>query len=210
MSNRGSLVVISAPSGSGKTSLADLLLKEVDRMKFSVSHTTRTRRRGEEHGVEYFFVTVDEFEQMVAAGEFLEYAHVYGNYYGTSSTFVEKELARGQDVLLDIDIQGALKVKKLIPEAMMIFVLPPSFQVLKERLVGRGLDDEAVIEKRLKVAKDEIKYYVSYDFVIINSEIRQCLQDLKSIVLAARCRTGLRQEEAEAIVQTFFPLAEEQ
>jgi len=210
MSNRGSLVVISAPSGSGKTSLAHLLLKELDRIKFSVSYTTRRRRRGEEHGVEYFFVTVDKFEEMAAAGEFLEFAHVYGNYYGTSSAFVERELARGQDVLLDIDIQGALKVKNLVPEAVLIFVLPPSFEVLQERLVGRGLDDSEVIEKRLQVAKDEIKYYVDYDFVIINREIKQCLQELKSIVLAARCRTSARREEAEAIVDTFFPLDDEE
>jgi len=209
MSNRGSLVVISAPSGSGKTSLAALLLKEVDRMKFSVSYTTRPRRRGEEHGVEYFFVTVEEFEKMVAEGAFLEHAHVYGNYYGTSSSFVEAELARGQDVLLDIDIQGALKVKELVPESLMVFVMPPSFQVLKERLVGRGLDDETVIEKRLQVAKDEIKYYVNYDFVIINREIEQCLQELKAIVLAARCQTESRREDAEAIVQTFFTPVEE-
>jgi guanylate kinase len=209
MSNRGNLVVISAPSGSGKTSLADLLLKEVDGMKFSVSHTTRPRRQGEEHGVEYFFVTVEVFEQMVSEGAFLEYAHVYDNYYGTGSAFVEAELAKGRDVLLDIDIQGALKVKQLVPEALMIFVMPPSFQELKERLVGRGLDDEVVIERRLQIAKNEIKYYVNYDFVIINNEIKQCLQELKSIVLAARCRADLRKQAAEAIVDSFFSSTED-
>jgi guanylate kinase len=154
--------------------------------------------------VEYFFVGTEEFEDMVATGEFLEYAHVYGNYYGTSSKFVESELEKNHDVLLDIDIQGALKVKELIPDVLMIFVLPPSFQVLRGRLMNRGLDDPEVVEKRLQIAKDEIKYYVNYDFVIINSEIRQCLRELKSIVLASRCRAKRRQEEAEAIVRTFF------
>lgn len=204
MSNKGNLIVISAPSGSGKTSLAERLLKEVDRLKFSVSHTTRPSRRSEKHGVEYFFVSVQEFERMVEGGEFLEHAHVYGNYYGTSSKFVESERNKGLDVLLDIDIQGALKVKELVPDALMIFVMPPSFQVLEERLVSRGLDDPAVIEKRLQIAKDEIKYYENYDFVIINSEIKQCLEELKSIVLAARCRAERRKQEAEAIVRTFF------
>ena len=204
MSNKGNLIVISAPSGSGKTSLAELLLAEVDRMNFSVSHTTRPARRGEKNAVEYFFVSVEEFEEMIEAGQFLEYAHVYGNYYGTSSSFVQAELARGNDVLLDIDIQGALKIKKLMPQVIMIFVLPPSFEVLKERLKGRGLDDEVVIEKRLQVAKDEIEYYVNYDFVIINEEIERSLQELKSIVMAARCRTVGRREQAEKIVQTFF------
>jgi guanylate kinase len=204
MSSRGRLIIISAPSGSGKTSLADLLLSEVDDLRFSVSHTTRPQRKGEAHGVEYFFVSVAEFEEMVEKGEFLEYAHVYDNYYGTSREFVERELATGKDVLLDIDIQGAQRIIQLMPEALTIFVLPPSFEVLRRRLVGRGLDDDEVIERRLKIAKDEIKYYVDYDFVIINSDIRQSLLELKSIVTAARCETARQRQEAEAIVRTFF------
>ena len=154
--------------------------------------------------MEYFFVAVAEFEEMAERGEFLEYAHVYDNYYGTSREFVERELAAGKDVLLDIDIQGAQRIKELVPEALMIFVLPPSFEVLRQRLEGRGLDDEEVIERRLQIAKDEIKYYVDYDFVIINSDIRQSLLELKSIVTAARCETGRQRQKAEVIVQTFF------
>ncbi|UCF38184.1 MAG: guanylate kinase [Acidobacteriota bacterium] len=203
MSNRGTLYIISAPSGSGKTSLAGRLLPEVERLKFSVSHTTRGERRGEQHGVEYFFVSAAEFEQMIEQDAFLEWAQVYGNYYGTSRAFVESELASGYDVLLDIDIQGALKVKQAMPEAVMVFVLPPSFAELGARLRRRGLDDEEVIEKRLGIARNEIKYYKNYDYVVINRDLERSVQELKSIFMANRCRVSQRISEAEQIVATF-------
>lgn len=204
MSNKGNLVIISAPSGSGKTSLADRLLPEVGGMKFSVSHTTRSRRKSETQGMEYFFVSVSEFESMVEADEFLEWAKVYGNYYGTSRSFVEAKLASGLDVLLDIDIQGALKVKQSFPDALTVFVMPPSFQVLEERLRNRDLDDDAVIERRLQIARSEIRHFKEYDFLVINRDLDQSVLELKSIVLATRCSVSNRFEEAESIVQTFL------
>lgn len=203
MSNKGSLVILSAPSGSGKTSLAVRLLPLMEKMKFSVSHTTRDKRKGERHGHEYYFVSTTEFESMIDAGEFMEWANVYGNYYGTSRAFVEKELSDGYDVLLDIDIQGALKVRAEFPDVVMIFVLPPSFAVLESRLRGRGLDDADVIEKRLRVARSEIKYFRDYDYVIINRDLDQSVAELKSILTAARCRVRQRVDEAEAVVKTF-------
>jgi guanylate kinase len=217
MSSRGNLIVISAPSGSGKTSLAHRLLRETANLQFSVSHTTRRPRRGERDGVEYFFVSTTEFEQMIREEAFLEYAHVYGNYYGTSRIFVQSQLNSGNDVLLDIDVQGALKVREERPGALLIFVFPPSFQELRTRLKGRGLDDEAIISKRLTIAKDEIQYYRNYDYVIINKEIEDSLNEVKSIIvaarcssekgtehaIAARCRVENRMERAEEVILTF-------
>lgn len=203
MSSKGNLIVISAPSGSGKTSLANRVLREVPKLKFSVSHTTRKARRGERDGVEYFFVSTEEFEERIRQGAFLEYAHVYGHYYGTSREYVERELEAGNDVLLDIDVQGGLKVKELLPEAVLVFVLPPSFQALRERLRKRGLDDPEVIETRLQVARREIDYYREYHYVIINRDMDQALHELKSIIWAARCRTPRRRQEVDPIVQTF-------
>lgn len=203
MSSKGSLVILSAPSGSGKTSLAVRLLPLMEKLKFSVSHTTRDKRAGERHGHEYYFVSPSEFESMIDGGEFLEWADVYGNYYGTSRTFVEKELDDGYDVLLDIDIQGALKVRAEFPDVVMIFVLPPSFAVLESRLRGRGLDDADVIEKRLRIARSEIKYFRDYDYVIINRDLDQSVAELKSILTAARCRVRQRVDEAEEVVKTF-------
>ena len=203
MSNRGNLLILSAPSGSGKTSLAHRVVPELRSIRFSVSHTTRGRRRGEEDGKEYYFVQTDEFGRMIEQGRFLEWAQVYGNYYGTSRDFVESELRNGMDVLLDIDIQGALKVRKVMPEAVMIFVLPPSFQELENRLRRRGLDDEAVIERRLQIARDEINSYRNYDYVIINRVLEDSVEELKHIIIAMRCRVGQRREEAESIVKSF-------
>ena len=203
MSSRGRLFVISGPSGSGKTSLTNRLLEALPGLRFSVSYTTRPKRRGEEHGKQYFFVSSEEFEDMVDRNEFLEHAHVYGNHYGTSREFVESQLEEGLDVLLDIDVQGALIVRQATAEAVMIFVLPPSYAALRERLIRRGLDDAQVIELRLQLARKEIQYYRRYDYLVINDDLDRSLHELKSIVVAGRCAVGRRTVQAESIVSTF-------
>jgi guanylate kinase len=204
MSNRGDLFILSAPSGTGKTSLAHRLLPRVEGMTFSVSHTTRPSRRGEVDGKEYFFVTETEFLKMAEDGRFLEWAQVYGNYYGTSRDFVESRLSEGLDVLLDIDIQGALKVRSLMPEAVTIFVLPPSYRELEERLRRRGLDDEEVIRRRLSIARSEIRHFADYDYLVINRDLDRSTAELEAIVVATRCRLRRRLAVAQEIVDTFL------
>ena len=203
MSNNGNLIVISAPSGSGKTSLANRALEEIPKLKFSVSHTTRKPRPGERDQVEYFFVSEKEFEEMIGQGTFLEHARVYGNYYGTSRAFVDEQLSVGYDVLLDLDVQGAAQVKKSYPEAILVFVFPPSLEVLKTRLKNRGLDDPSIIDKRLRIAKKEIQRYTDYQYVIINREIEESLVELKSIIQVAGCRLEKRKDLAAQIIKTF-------
>lgn len=204
MSSRGNLFIISAPSGSGKTSLAHRVLSELDILTFSVSHTTRKQRRGEEEGVQYFFVSEETFQRMVDRDEFLEWAAVYGNYYGTSRRFVEEKLEAGVDVLLDIDIQGAFKVRRKMPDAVLIFVLPPSFEILSQRLRGRGLDDEEVIRRRLEIARSEIRHYTGYDYLVINRDLIESVAELRAIIIATRCRLGRRKDAAQEIVRTFL------
>jgi guanylate kinase len=203
MSNKGNLIVISAPSGSGKTSLANRALEEIPKLKFSVSHTTRKPRPGERDQVEYFFVSETEFEEMIGQGTFLEHARVYGNYYGTSRAFVDEQLSVGYDVLLDLDVQGAAQVKKSYPEAILVFVFPPSLEVLKTRLKNRGLDDPSIIDKRLRIAKKEIQRYTDYQYVIINREIEESLVELKSIIQVAGYRLEKRKDLAAQIIKTF-------
>jgi len=206
MSNRGNLIVISAPSGSGKSTLVRGLfdrLLETPGLVFSVSHTTRKPRAGEQNGIDYFFVSKQEFKAIIEADGFLEYAEVYGNLYGTSREAVEAQLRAGHDVLLDIDVQGAMSVKQALPGAILIFVLPPSFRALRERLLKRGLDERDTIERRLRIARQEVVCYSKYDYVIVNEDIGRSLFELKSIISAARCTTDKRRERAEEIVKTF-------
>ena len=214
MSSKGNLIVISAPSGSGKTSLTKRVLQEIPEVTFSVSHTTRKPRRGEVHGQEYFFVSEQEFRQMIERQDFLEYAHVYENYYGTGRDFVECELDSGSDVLLDIDVQGAMKVKANQPQAVLIFLLPPSLEVLEARLRGRGLDDEHVIAKRLRFAREELQHCEKYHYLVVNQEIENSFRELRAIILAnrrepefietaTRCAMEERTLQARAIVETF-------
>ncbi|MEE8586491.1 MAG: guanylate kinase [Acidobacteriota bacterium] len=206
----GNLIVISAPSGAGKTSLASRVLedREVEGLKFSISHTTRRPRLGECDGVDYFFVTVQEFRRMIGQDAFLEHARVYGShYYGTSRAFVDAQLHRGYDVLLDIDVQGALQVQRQHPEALMIFVFPPSFHILEKRLRNRGLDDEEEIRRRLQTAAEEICLYDRYSHVIVNEDLEKSILELKSIIVAARCQLPRNAERAQRICRTFEPHA---
>jgi guanylate kinase len=185
--------IVSAPSGSGKSTLVNELLKMVRHLDFSISYTTRPPRGSEKDGKEYFFVSREEFEAMIARDEFLEHADVFGNYYGTARRFLREAEARGNDLLLDIDVQGARQIKQKIPEAVSIFILPPDREKLEWRLRNRGLDSEAVIRRRLDTARREIENYSKYDYILVNNLLEQSADELKDIVLAER----LRQSGAE-------------
>ncbi len=198
---KGLLIVISAPSGTGKTTLAHMLLKAFPNMEFSVSYTTRKPRPGEVNGKDYFFVDRDTFERMIEEGDFLEWAEVYGNLYGTSKSQVIKALNEGKDVLLDIDTQGALQVKKNFPEAVLIFILPPSLKELERRLRSRGTDDEETIERRLKTARVEIERAPLYDYIVVNDVLEEAFEKLKSIVIAEKCRTERLKGQFDRIVK---------
>jgi len=183
---QGTLYVISAPSGAGKTSLVSGMLQEDARLGVSISHTTRPMREGEQNGVNYHFVSRSEFEAMVARGDFLEHADVFGNYYGTSQVWVRETLGKGQDVILEIDWQGAEQVRRLIPECVGIFIVPPSAEILRERLVGRGTDAPEVIERRLREAEEECSHAVEFDYLVVNDEFDQALTELLCIVRSQR------------------------
>jgi guanylate kinase len=197
------VVVVSAPSGAGKTTVVARVLEEMPGILFSVSHTTRRPRGQEKDGVEYHFVTREEFGALRDAGGLLEWAEVHGNLYGTGMAQIERARAAGCDLLLDLDVQGAAQVRRRIPDAVTVFVLPPSFDVLERRLRGRGEDDEAAIRRRLAVAGREIDAFVQYDYVIVNDDLDRCVEDLKCIVAAARCRVPLVAARARAIERTF-------
>jgi guanylate kinase len=179
---RGKLFVIAAPSGAGKTSLVKALLERMPRLHVSVSHTTRNKRPTEVAGREYYFVTVPEFESLVAKSEFLEHARVFDNYYGTARQPVEAELAKGNDVVLEIDWQGAQQVRKALPECKTIFILPPSRRALEERLRNRATDSNEVIERRLRDAVGDMAHWREFDYVVVNDEFEHAVTDLMRIV----------------------------
>ena len=186
----GNLFVIAAPSGGGKTSLTRALLGREPGIRLSVSYTTRAPRPGEQDGVDYQFVSPERFAALKDANEFLEYAHVHGNWYATSATWLKSQVSAGQDVLLEIDWQGAAQVRRLIPESVHVFILPPSLESLKERLVRRGQDDAPTINRRLNVAREEIRHCVDFNYVIINQEFASAVDDLSAVVRATRLRTA--------------------
>ena len=205
MSNsaRGLLFIVSAPSGAGKTTLVERLVEQLPNLKMSRSYTSRAARQGETDGVDYNFVSRDRFEAMAAASEFLEWADVFGNLYGTRAADTEAMLAGGNDVVLVIDVQGARKVRARGLEARAVFVMPPSFPVLEQRLRGRSKDSEVAIQRRLQVARDEVAAFAEYDFVVVNDELTAAVDRLRGIVVAERARLHRMQSEAETIVRTF-------
>jgi guanylate kinase len=197
----GNLFVVAAPSGAGKTSLTRALLEREPGVRLSVSYTTRSPRPGETDGVDYHFVTPERFAALKDAGEFLEHAHVHGNWYATSGTWLQRQVQSGQDVLLEIDWQGAAQVRKLVPESVHIFILPPSLESLRERLTRRGQDDAATIERRLKAAREEIQHCGEFDYVIINQEFASAAEDLRAIVRVSRLRCAQQAARHRALLE---------
>ena len=202
----GNLFVVSAPSGTGKSTLVKALLELDSRLQVSVSHTTRTPRGQEQHGREYWFTTTEEFEAMVERDEFFEHAHVHGNHYGTSRHAIEERIKGGEDVVLEIDWQGALQIKKIFPNAILIFILPPSYEELLLRLNRRGEDTPEVIELRMKNARIEVGQSQFFDFVVINALFETALFDLKTIVHAQRLKYSAQRRNKSAVFQALNPL----
>ncbi|MFJ3447041.1 guanylate kinase [Pseudomonas sichuanensis] len=197
----GTLYIVSAPSGAGKTSLVTELIKQDQHVRVSVSHTTRAMRPGEAHGVNYHFVVHEEFKALIAQGDFLEHAEVFGNFYGTSRSALQETLDQGFDLILEIDWQGAQQVRKLMPEARSIFILPPSQQALRQRLDGRGQDSEEIIAGRMKEAVSEMEHYDEYEYVIINDDFDVALDDLKAVFRSNRLLLKKQQQRHEALLK---------
>ena len=200
---KGNLIIVSAPSGAGKTTLVGEALKRDNRVKTSISFTSRPPRADEEQGVHYHFVERAEFEAMIANGDFLEWAEVHGNLYGTSRRVVEETRAAGFDMILTIDIQGAAQARRLFPDAIGVFLLPPSLDALIERLESRGTDTADDRQLRLSNALHEIEQYVNFDYVVINDDLNRAIDELVAIITAERCRLKRRSEIAARILQTF-------
>ena len=202
--SQGTLFIVSAPSGAGKTSLVRALLERLDGLQVSVSHTTRTMRPGELDGVNYHFVEVASFEAMIERGDFFEHARVFDNYYGTSRPAVQALLAAGTDVILEIDWQGARQVREQVADAESVFILPPSLATLRERLSSRATDDASVIERRMGDAVSEMSHYDEYDHVIINDDFATALGDLEALVRAARSRLARVREAQAPLLQALL------
>lgn len=191
---KGNIFIISAASGTGKTTLVSRLLKNNSDLRVSVSHTTRQPREGEQNGVHYHFVSKEEFESLIEKREFLEHANVFGNYYGTGISGVNRLSEQGFDVILEIDVQGAEQVRQALPEACSIFILPPSMEILSSRLNGRGTDSAEVIARRLSEAKNEIKQAASFDYVVVNDDLGRAETDLLHIIRSGRLKKSAQQD----------------
>jgi len=202
----GNLYILSAPSGAGKSSLINALLADLPckEVRLSISHTTRNPRPAEEDGVHYYFTTHAEFEALIEKDHFLEWAEVFGNYYGTSLPMIEKSLEQGVDVFLDIDWQGARQIRQKVPNVKTIFILPPSREELKHRLVGRGQDSEEIIAKRMAEAESEISHYNEFDYVIVNEDFQQALAELKAILTAERLKLSSQEIRHKALIEQLL------
>ncbi len=198
---KGSLIVVSGPSGAGKGTVCDAFLSAHGEIAYSISATTRAPREGEQDGVNYYFLSRAEFERMIENGELLEWAEVYGNYYGTPLKKIEERLARGEDILLEIDTQGALNVQKKFPDGVYVFILPPSFDELEKRLRGRGTDSEAVVARRLAAAAGEISAAKQYAYTIVNDKVENAVRTLSAIVAAEHARTRNNLEKIEEMIK---------
>jgi guanylate kinase len=204
MSQTGTLYTVSAPSGAGKTSLVAALIERCPGLRVSVSHTTRAIRPGEQDGVNYHFSDEDTFTAMLDREEFLEHARVFGNLYGTSRVWVEQELNGGTDVILEIDWQGARQVKQLLPETCAIFIMPPSRKTLEQRLTARGQDDAEVIASRMAEAVEEMSHYQDGDYLVVNDDFEQALDELQAIILSQRLRTRRQQQALEPLLRDLL------
>ena len=200
----GTLYIVSAPSGAGKTSLVKALIDSMPQVRVSVSHTTRAMRPGEVDGVNYHFTSRESFQQMLERNEFLEHAEVFGNLYGTSQRWVEHTLAEGFDLILEIDWQGAQQVRRLMPDARSIFILPPTQQALRQRLTNRGQDSDEVIERRMREAVSEMSHYVEYDYLVINDDFAHALDDLKAVFRANQLRQQRQQQRHLALLDALL------
>lgn len=200
---RGILFVVSSPSGGGKGTLIQRVLKQVPNLSYSVSFTTRAPRNGEVNGREYFFITPERFEEMVAANEFLEWAHVHSKLYGTSRQQVTREIAEGRDIILEVDVQGAASVRALMADSVSIFILPPSFEVLKQRLEARGTDSPEELDLRLRNAPMELKDYSAFQYVILNDDLDRAANQMTAIVHAERARLSRQEAKVKRVVEAF-------
>lgn len=200
---KGSLIIISSPSGGGKGTLIKEILNSLPNIGYSVSYTTRPRRSGETDGRDYFFVGVDEFNRLIDAGEFLEYAEVHGNFYGTSVNQILAETNLGHDIILEIDVQGARNVRSKIPEAVGIFILPPSFEVLRQRLVARKTEKAEDLQLRLHNSFDEVRHFDDFEYIIINDEVSNAARNLQSVILAERMKRIRQIDSIRGILDSF-------
>ena len=201
---RGTLFIVAAPSGAGKSSLVNAVLKDTPGIALSISYTSRAPRPGERHAQHYHFIDKAEFERMIAAGAFFEHALVHGDYKGTARQSVEPQLAAGHDVLLEIDWQGARQVREQLPDALSVFILPPSRAALETRMRSRGQDSEAVIAQRLSAAREEMSHYAEFDFVIVNDDFNQAVREMQAIFVGSRQRRHIQQQRHADLLQALL------